>query len=56
VQPWSVIAARRRDTEHDGFLHFTPAGAHSVGSRWSRVDSSRNLAPLSAGNQKAGRK
>jgi hypothetical protein len=53
VRPWSVIAARRRDTAQDGFLHFTPPGAHSVLPRWSQADSSRNLAPLQPGNRKA---
>jgi hypothetical protein len=35
----------RRETDYDGFLHFTPTGAHCVSPRWSEAASSRNLAP-----------
>jgi hypothetical protein len=36
--------APRCKTEHDGFLQFTPTGAHSVLPRWSPAARSRNLA------------
>jgi hypothetical protein len=36
--------APRRETEFDGFLHFTPTGAHCVLPRWSPAAPSRNLA------------